>query len=327
MANKTNEELIKLIKAGTDRPDNLLQLYNQNMGVIYRYCKLYSGRVEMADLLQESFLVLAEAVDKYDLGADYSFLTLFRYVFLNHFNRVIMPEARAIKLPCNFLTLIARYKKMTRLYEQEFNKIPDDKTYCEQLKITYTDLANIRQHIGKADLLSLDFEYGDIWDNFTMMELLEDPADEIENILDAEQRRELREALDEILAKLPTNSADILRQYFFNNMDLPEYAKQKGITVQAAGKRKHNALERIRRQPENLQRLRFFVTYDDVTDFAYKPKGVKAFLSDRTSVTEAAAFHIIDMEKAKKKRAEKQTSYYDHIAAKYITGEQIAAET
>ena len=68
--NRTNEEIVALIQAGQDRTDNLLQLYNQNMGVIYKHCKPYSGHIEMADLLQESFIVLAEAVDKYDLGAD-----------------------------------------------------------------------------------------------------------------------------------------------------------------------------------------------------------------------------------------------------------------
>ena len=323
---KTNEELIELIKAGTDRTDNLLQLYNQNMGVIYKYCKPYSGRVEMADLLQESFIVLAEAVDKYDLGADYSFLTLFRYVFLTHFNRVIAPDTAAIKLPCNFAALIRRYKNLTRLYEQEFNEIPDDATYCEQLKITYTDLANIRRHIGKTDTLSLDFEYSDAGESFTFLDVLEDPEDKTENILNAEQHRELREALDEVLAKLPTDSADVLRQYFYNNMGLPEYAERNGITIQAASLRKLKALERIRRQPDSLRHLRFFITYDDIEYYAYKKKGARAFLSDHTSTTEKAAFQIIDLEKAKKRRAEKQTAYYDHIATKYTTDEQIAVE-
>lgn len=323
---KTNEELIELIKAGVDRSDNLLQLYNQNMGVIYKHCKPYCGRVEMADLLQESFIVLAEAVDKYDLTADYSFLTLFRYVFLRHFNQVIAPEYSAIRLPCNFGALIRRYKKMTRIYEQEFNQIPDDRTYCEQLKITYTDLANIRQHIGKTDPLSLNFEYSDAGDSFTFIDILEDPEDKIENILDAEQQTELHEALEEVLAKLPKDNAEVLRQHFFNNKPLKEYAEEEGITEQAASLRKLKALERIRRQPESLRHLRFFITYDDIEHYAYKAKGIRAFLSDHTSTTENAAFHIIDIEAAKKRRAEKQTAYYDQIGAKYYTGEQIAAE-
>ena len=325
--NRTNEEIIALIQAGQDRQENLLALYNKNMPVIYKYCKQYSGRVEIADLLQESFLILAEAVDKYNLNSDYAFLTAFRYYFITHYERLIRPQETAIRLPVNFSMLIRRYKKMTRQYRRDFNQIPDDKQYCEALKITYYDLAKIRKHINDEEAYSLDYEYpGENGDSITLIELLEDPEDANEETLNREQQKELHDALEQILSKLPTENADVLREYFYNNVPLPSYAEKRGITCQAASLRKIKALERIRRQPDSIKRLRYFITPDEMRDFAYNYKSVRAFLSDRTSVTEQAALKIFDLERQKKATGQKQTSYYDHIGAKYMTADKIPAE-
>lgn len=324
---KTNNELIALIKDGKNKQDNLLALYKQNKGFIYRLCKQYSGRVEMADLLQESFLLLAEAVDKYDPNSDYAFLTLFRYVFITHFNRYMATSTAAMAIPCHLSNAIKRYKRMTNTYEQELNKIPDDATYCRELKITYSDLANIRKYLNHDKVLSLDYEYsGTDRGTFSLVDLVEDPEDMNEEVLNAEQLLELREALDIVLDRLPSDGADILRQYFYYDKSLKDYAEEKGITVQAASSRKNNAINKIRKTPESLEQLHYFINYDDVKAYAYRRKGVKAFMADRTSATETAAFNLLDLERKKTDLAKKQLAYYRHIATKYMLDEQEAVE-
>ncbi len=59
---KTNETLVNLIRLGTDRAENLLQLWKQNKAFIATLARKYSGGAEMEDLEQEGFIGLCEAI-------------------------------------------------------------------------------------------------------------------------------------------------------------------------------------------------------------------------------------------------------------------------
>lgn len=50
---KTNETLVNLIRSGTDRAENLLQLWKQNKAFIATLARKYSGGAEMP-LLSDS---------------------------------------------------------------------------------------------------------------------------------------------------------------------------------------------------------------------------------------------------------------------------------
>ena len=62
----SNEELVYLIKSGTDVADNMLQLWKQTEAFVYSIAKKYIGHAELEDLLQEGYLSLYDAVDGYD---------------------------------------------------------------------------------------------------------------------------------------------------------------------------------------------------------------------------------------------------------------------
>lgn len=47
---KTNETLVNLIRSGTDRAENLLQLWKQNKAFIATLARKYSGGAEMLTL-------------------------------------------------------------------------------------------------------------------------------------------------------------------------------------------------------------------------------------------------------------------------------------
>ena len=74
MEQRTNEQLVTLIRAGEDPAGNMLKLWEQNKGFIAKMARKYSGYAEMDDLMQEGYLALNEAVEHYaDKGA--AFLT------------------------------------------------------------------------------------------------------------------------------------------------------------------------------------------------------------------------------------------------------------
>ena len=86
----TNEELISEIKSGHNKADNLLQLFSQNRGILYRWSKPLSDSCDMSDLMQESFIALCDAVAYYDPEHENaSFLKCLRFHIMNHFRDMI----------------------------------------------------------------------------------------------------------------------------------------------------------------------------------------------------------------------------------------------
>ena len=71
----TNEQLALRIKAGEDVADNMLQLYQQNMGIIKDYARKYRSMAEEEDLQQEAYFAICKAVDSYDPDKGVSFLS------------------------------------------------------------------------------------------------------------------------------------------------------------------------------------------------------------------------------------------------------------
>ena len=70
----TNEELVIRIQNHIDEADNMLQLWQQNTGLIATIAKKYSGYEDFDDLMQEGYIGLCNAVTAYNLeeGARFS---------------------------------------------------------------------------------------------------------------------------------------------------------------------------------------------------------------------------------------------------------------
>ena len=61
----TNEQLVAHIRGHINEAENMLQLYNQNRGFIYKMAMKFQNYAEIEDLLQEGYLGLCEAVNHY----------------------------------------------------------------------------------------------------------------------------------------------------------------------------------------------------------------------------------------------------------------------
>lgn len=62
----SNEELVARIRAGQNIKDNMQQLYNQNLPLIRQFIRPFLGYEDEADLLQESYIGLWQAVRHYE---------------------------------------------------------------------------------------------------------------------------------------------------------------------------------------------------------------------------------------------------------------------
>lgn len=96
-----NETLVKRIQQGENVNDNMMQLYNQNTGLLYRLLKCYNGYgniIDKDDLMQEAYIYLYEAVNRYKVDKGVKFTTYLTNSIKWNIGRD-MRNKRAIKLP------------------------------------------------------------------------------------------------------------------------------------------------------------------------------------------------------------------------------------
>lgn len=113
----------------------------------------------------------------------------------------------------------------------------------------FTEAAHLRTDRTKSDPLndaiSLDTPIGEDGDS-SIIDLQEDPQDDIE---DAEHRlyiEQLREALEAVLDKLQPEIADTIRQRYFQNKTLKEVAAEKGVSLERIRQREAKGLRILR---------------------------------------------------------------------------------
>ena len=100
----TNEQLVAQIQGGLDVKENMQQLYLQNKGMIYRMVKKYRNIDKMTDiddLMQQAYLGLVEAVDRYEPEKGVLFLSYATYWIVQSVKRYLEQCGRVMYLPAH----------------------------------------------------------------------------------------------------------------------------------------------------------------------------------------------------------------------------------
>ena len=105
----TNEQLALRIKVGEDVADNMLQLYQQNMGIIKDYARKYRSMAEEEDLQQEAYFAICKAVDSYDPDKGVSFLSWAVYWIRQQLLRYCQNNG-TVRIPVHASERVRKYK-------------------------------------------------------------------------------------------------------------------------------------------------------------------------------------------------------------------------
>ena len=307
----TNEELIAEIKAGRDKADNLLQLYIQNRNFIYRWCKPMSATIDMADLMQESFLALHDAIAAYDGDReDGSFLSCLRFMMLKHF-RDLQRSFSDITTPGYLSYAVSQYKKMRDAYRMTLGKEPSEQVYCQVLRISYKELATIRANLNNRKVRSLSEPVINLdGEDITLEEMLAVNDPELDRALDDLEREELKQILDDMIDGLSEKQARIIRLRYNEGYTLKQCGEFFGVTAEGARKIEEQALRKMRKQSDNMMLLREFIPDTVVYDFGMIRRGLSSFRTTLESTTETAAFNLM---RYREKLSEKTTEHNRHI--------------
>lgn len=227
-----NETLVKKIQQGDNVNDNMMQLYNQNIGLLYRLLKRYNGYdniIDKDDLMQEAYIYLYEAVSQYEADKGVRFTTYLTNSIKWNIGRD-MRNKRAIKLPEYLCHDINKYMSFLEEYTKEHDKKPTDKETIEKLGIPESRLKTIKNTVNTTNISSINEL---ISDDMTIGDTIKDHNNDIQEIENNIDKDILKTELWEIIRSVLTQEeVKLLKLRFIDGLTLEKCGEQIGVSKQ-----------------------------------------------------------------------------------------------
>ena len=284
-----NEELVLAIRAGHDVTENMTLLYNQNLPIIRKVVKRYSGIEEPEDLLQESFLSLARAVDLWDPEREAQFLTFLLVCLRTDLYNYIKKCGALIRIPASQKTLINKYDRIMTAYRMELGRDATPEELRVLLGISKDQFAQLEKDRLTTNIRSTSEPIGDDGES-TLEDFLPDKSEPIEDALERIQREELSRELWAQVDKLPEREADVVRSKY----QLGETYIQCGERLGVSGERVRQLHERALRSLRKRQVTKRLIPYiTDSTAYSIGTRfGVSTFKRTHTTGPEYAVMSL-----------------------------------
>lgn len=295
-----NEEIVKAIQGGQGNTQALLmQLYKQNLPMIEKVSRKYQRRDQDADdMRQIGFLVLHEAVQKYDpsRGAFITFL-------------VLMLRSRGARsdddIPAYMRQRITAYSRAETAFRQQYGNEPPDAYFLGTLKINPYELDQLRIIKHRHDLRSLDAPLPGVEDDATLADMVADPEDQIEALCDKLDDEEARRILWAAVDQLDAEQARAIRCRCEAGLTIKETAKRLHMTPNAC----RNLIEKGRRRLQHDRKVRRVAEDRGYLSGSSVYKGSLArFKTDWSSIVETLALRHLEPENKQSKEESEDTT-------------------
>ena len=257
----TNEQLVALIRAGDDEADNMLQLWQQNRGFVYKMAKKYSGYAEMDDLMQEGYIGLCEAVRQYDPDKGASFIHYAAFWIQQTLQRYIDNCGSSVRLPVHVLDDIRKYKRAIRQYKQYYGCEPSERALCAMLGVGLEKLHVIQESARMSQIDSLNRVIGGDDEDITIADTVasgEDMEADVIRELDRENMsRELWLEVDQLPGDLPA----VVRFRYQDGMTLERVGQEFGVSRNYARQLESKAFRMLRTEKRGGKLRRYCEEY------------------------------------------------------------------
>jgi RNA polymerase sigma factor (sigma-70 family) len=243
-----NEDVIQILQ-GQEKPDKtlILELWEQNGGLVHKSLQRFKGLADYEDLTQEAFIAFFQAVFAFNADLGVRFSTFLVTCLINHISNYIKSD-RLVKVPRNITALKKAYNQAYNDLSQTLQREPTRAEIADFIGCTYEDTLQLA---GAGTTASLDEIQGGADDDCTLMDTLKSGIDIETDVIEEEyadfQKNELWELLD---ACLTDREADIIEQHYRQDKTLQEIATQQGITEQRASRIEADSLQKLRRNPK-----------------------------------------------------------------------------
>lgn len=270
---KTNEQLVTLIKSGIDTADNMLQLWEQNKGFIWKIADSYKGYEETEDLMQQGYIGLCNAVEGYRPEEKVLFISYAAFWIRQSMKRYIENYGSIVRIPTHEWQRQRKYKKFLHEFESQVGRKPTEWETCHCMQICRKVLAEMKNNAGMERIGSLDSRIDEEGDT-TVGELVPGDADVEGSVLDGIEHEEFKAMLWALVDNLSDNQPCIIRSIYQEGKTLAAAGDVIGVSKERVRIIRDNALRKLRNV--HGRKIIAFVP-ESIESLAYRHNGYEEF--------------------------------------------------
>ena len=282
----TNEQIVLRIKAGENAADNMLALYENMRGAIYKLARRYFGYAELADLTQEGYLALCRAVELYEPG-ECSFFSYAYKCIMSHMLRYIQNNSN---FPAHMWERVRKYKRLCDMFKAEFNRKPKIAEISYYLGINDQQSREVVKMAYVENNASLESTVVSDDEEIALGDTLKAPEDVENSVIDNLYEEQLKNRLWGIVDSLTGNQPEVIRGRYQEQKTRQEMADLMNVTYSKVRDIENKALRELR---TSKKRELMPLLDDNTIAIAYRNVGSGTFNRTWTSSTELAAFELL----------------------------------
>lgn len=243
----TNEQLVARIRAGENEAENMLELWKQNKGFIYKLAMKYQAYAEIEDLNQEGYIGLCEAVNHYEPVQGVPFISYAAFWIKQAMQRYIDNCCSVVRIPVNAKSEVLQYKKIYGEYRKWYGKYPTDLEMRSFLGVGKEKFETIKRNVVSLEIQSLDECIGGEDEEFTLSDIIASEQNVEDDVIKKLDTGAMTEALWSAVDELPgKNMAEVLRYRYQNKMTLKQIGESLGVATEHARRIESDALRKLR---------------------------------------------------------------------------------
>lgn len=243
---RSNEELVREIRAGHNIKSNMEQLYNQNLPLIRQFIKPFIYYEPEPDLLQQAYCGLWEAVQRYESSENTLFMTYSRFWILQDIRRYLEDNGSLIRIPSHRRQQIVKYKQFMRDFARERGRAPTSEEIADFLGVSEKEVGNIQMYSKSIESLDRPLTSDD--EDFTVGDTVADGSDLEQNVLDKLHDEAVSRELWDIVQRYTDDmQGQVIREYYREGKTLSQIATEHGISLERVRQHRATGLRKLRR--------------------------------------------------------------------------------
>lgn len=226
----TNEQIVIAIQqAGSNKNELLGRLWENNRNFVYKLALRYAAYAEIDDLMQEGYLGLCAAAERYDPERGFLFMS-YADEWIQCYIRKYVKNNKMIHIPEYLQADLRRYKSYTASYLQEHGKLPEVENICRELGISPNRFSKLVEQVKMAAAVeSLDLPVSDENEE-SRCAFLPDPEnleeDAVGRIYTADRNAAVWEEVDKLAELRP----QVIRLKYCEDLTRDQIGKRLGLT-------------------------------------------------------------------------------------------------
>ena len=217
-----------------------------NLGIVPYIVKDFAiGRIPLTDLVQEGYLGLLKAVDRFDPDRGYAFSTYASWWIRRALNDAFTYRARLIRLPENVRRDLRHLRLVSTELEASLGRNPTESELAARMRVTQKRVEKLLSVVKEPRALEdLGGDRDNGWDNFIGEA---DSPDPLESTL----RDEMKVHTGRALKTLTAREQKIVKMRFGfegdDGLSLAQISRLVGVSRERVRQIEQRALEKIRR--------------------------------------------------------------------------------